>query len=398
MPKVTTSLFGDLAILPYQAEAPIKETFEFLTDIIPAYDSTEERLQLRTKPRQSFNYSIPISLLKNANAFNTEYGALRNNWAIPLWTQSQYLGTLQTGYGYSYGCYYGSGLKAELLCDTTIYEFYENSLALLYNDFGEYQVLEIEAITKTSITITLESNLFKYAWLVPLRVGWIKSDINKVITGYDSKSTFNFVVDDNPIIEPLTPTQYLGDDIYFDLPLQDSGNIQANLTQQQDIIDSTLGLVERRTTWNNAQYGKPWNFLLESQEDIFNFKQFLLRRFGKFKQFWFPTFENNLRLKNIGIITDTILIKPDSFIDYINRSNIVFQTLNLFLPFGISNPIQIDESTIQLTLSSNLNLYAKEILNVSYLGLYRLNTDMIEINHIGNNVATASLQILELSA
>ena len=58
MAKITTTLFGELAILPYQAEAPVKESLEFLTDVITAYDATEERLQLRSKPRQSFNYSI----------------------------------------------------------------------------------------------------------------------------------------------------------------------------------------------------------------------------------------------------------------------------------------------------------------------------------------------------
>ena len=46
MAKITTTLFGELAIIPFQAEAPISETLEFYTDVMLASDGTEKRLQL----------------------------------------------------------------------------------------------------------------------------------------------------------------------------------------------------------------------------------------------------------------------------------------------------------------------------------------------------------------
>lgn len=385
MAKITTQLFGELAILPYQAEAPVKESLEFLTDVIKAQDATEERLQMRSMPRQSFNYSIPLQAWRTAAAFNTEYGAIRKNWAVPIWTEAQYVGTI------------GAGLL-ELPCNTLLYDFRPQSLAMLYNVCGDFQIVEIDEVFSDRITLLYDTEYTSGAWLMPVRRGWIQGNVDKPTNGHNGKSSLTFVIDDNPIITPAVPAQYLGDDIYYDVPLLSGGSLSASLSQQQDITDMSLGPVARRTNWNRPQYGKPWRTLLKTPQEIRSYREFLYRRAGKFRSFWFPTFENNMRVTNTGNITTTLLIESDSFIDYASlRTHIAIEANGVWYPRAVSSPIQIDAEHIQLTLSSALNVHAETIGRISYLGLHRFDADRIELNWQGGGIVETNVQVLELS-
>ena len=385
MAKVTTSLFGELAILPYQAEAPIKESLEFLTDVIEAHDSTEQRLQLRSKPRQTFNYTMPLQAWKAAAAFNTEYGAIRKDWAIPIWTEAQYIGTV------------GAGLLS-INCNTSLYDLRPQSLAMLYNPCGDFQVIEIDEVFSTYITLLADSEFVANAWLMPVRKGWIQGNIDKPTSGHNGKSTLAFLVDDNPVIAPTVPTQYLSDDIYYDIPLLNSGSLSASLSQNQDIVDMELGPIGRRTHWDRPRYGKPWRSILTTPQEIRDYRKFLCRRAGKLRRFWFPTFENNMRVTSTGTITTTLVIESDSFINYaLPRTHIAFEANGLWYPREISSPTQIDPQHVQFTLSSALNVKAEQIARISYLGLHRFDADRIELNWQGGGVVEASVQVLELS-
>lgn len=385
MAKITTQLFGELAILPYQAEAPLKESLEFLTDVIKAQDATEERLQMRSMPRQSFNYSIPLQAWRTAAAFNTEYGAIRKNWAVPIWTEAQYIGTI------------GAGLLS-IDCNTSLYDLRPQSLAMLYSVCGDYQVIEIDEVFSNHITLLADTEYVAGAWLMPVRKGWIQGNIDKPTNGHNGKSSLIFVIDDNPTITPAVPAQYLGDDIYYDAPLLSSGSLSASLSQQQDITDMSLGPVARRTNWNRPQYGKPWRSLFTTPEEVRSFREFLYRRAGKFRRFWYPTFENNMRVANTGNITTTLVIQSDSFIDYASlRTHIAIQANGVWHPRAISNPVQVSATQVQLTLSSALNVRAETIARTSYLGLHRFDADRIEFNWQGGGVVETNVQVLELS-
>lgn len=384
MAKVTTTLFGELAVLPYQAEAPVKESLEFLTDVIAAYDATEERLQLRSKPRQSFNYSIPLQAWRTAAAFNTEYGAIRKDWAVPIWTEAQYVGTI------------GAGLLS-IDCATAFYDIRPQSLAMLYSVCGDFQIIEIDEVFSDHITLLADTEYVAGAWLMPVRKGWIQGNIDKPTNGHNGKSSLTFVIDDNPVITPAVPAQYLGDDIYYDAPLLSSGSLSASLSQQQDITDMSLGPVARRTNWDRPQYGKPWRSLFTTPEEVRSYREFLYRRAGKFRRFWYPTFENNMRVANTGNITTTLVIQSDSFIDYASlRTHIAVEANGVWYPRAVSNPIQLSAQQVQLTLSSALNIPAASITRTSYLGLHRFDADRIELSWQGGGVVESNVQILEL--
>lgn len=385
MAKISTALFGDLAILPHPAETPIKETLEFLTNVLESQNSTEERLQLRSKARQSFAYSVPVQAWNMAAFFNTEFGAIRKKWAVPVWTEGQYIGTV-------------AAAASSIACDTTIFDLRENSLALLIAGCDNWQIVEIGSIDDDSIEVTNDLEAIARAWLFPVRLGWVVGNIDKPTNGHNGKTTIAFDIEDNLALSPDAPSQYLSEDIYFESGLLSGNSIARTIEQRQDIADFDLGPVARRSPWTNARFGTPYRSIIKGPAAVREYREFLFRRAGKFRAFYMPTFENNLRVANTGTIVSTLLVQSDSFIDYATiRENIALQTMDgNWLTRGVSNPVQLDPNRVQLTLSAAVNVAPSNIARVSYLGLNRMNTDRIELTWIGNNVVESQFQILEI--
>lgn len=385
MPKITTTLYGDLALIPHVAELPIVETLSFLTDQIESYDGTEQNIQLRSKPRQAFNFSIPLQIGKDADVFNTVYGAIRKNWAVPQWTDAQYVGSI-------------AAAATFVLCDTTNYDLRDDSLAMLYTGCGQYKIVEITSIASDRINFAAIDTALKGAMLIPIRVGFIRGTVNKPTNGLTGSVKITFEVDDTLEYAPSVPDQYLSNDIYYTPTLLDSGSIDTDIQQRQDLTDYDLGVIERRSPWPHAKFGRRFRSLTTTPEERKEFRDFIYRRLGKSRPFWMPTFQNDLRLKNTGTIVSTLVVSSDSYIAYANgRTHIAVEAAGVWYPRVISTPIQTDPDTIQLTLSSALNIPASSVKRISYLGLNRLNTDIIEFNYSSPKAVETGFQMLELS-
>lgn len=385
MAKITTALFGELAILPREAEAPVKETWDFLTDVMQSFDGSEQRLQLRTKPRVTFGYGVPLQAWHVAAAFNTEYGAIRKRWAVPVWTEAQYVGTV-------------TDHATSIACDTTLHDLRTNSLALLYAGCDKWQIVEIGTITGTSINVTNDLSYMAGCYLMPVRLGFVTGNIDKPTSGNNGRSELTFQIDDNPFLTPAAPPQYLSQDIYYEPSLLSNGTAAKTLSKREDIVDYDLGPISRRSPWNFAQYATPYRSILTTPAEVRTYKNFLFRRAGKFRPFWMPTQEINMRVANVGTVISTLLIESDSYLDYAGRTNIVVKTTaGVYLPRVVSSPVQVAGGRIQLNLSAPLNLPAEQIAAVSYLGLHRLDSDKVELSWGNNGVVEANVNILEIS-
>lgn len=385
MSKITTSLFGVLELLPYQVQTTLTETLEFMTDVFQAFDSTETRLQLRTVARQKYDVIVPISSDKIAPMFNSTYNALRKPWALPIWSEAQYVGNVVAG-------------VAPIACDTVNYDLRAASLAFLYTADGSWQVVEIATITPSSIVPNIALNAMVECYLLPLRLANLIGDVENDTTGYNATYKMSFQISDTIAISPSAPPQYLGNDIYFEAGLLSDTDLTRSITQRQDVNDFDLGVVAYRTPWANAQYGGVYNKLTLCATEMLAFKNFIYRRAGRFRAFWLPTFDVNFRVVQTGQITNTLAVEIDNYADYSTRSHLAIQTSDQeWHSFTISSTTVLSATVMQLNLDSALNYDASQILQISYLGLNRLDTDSIEIDWNGNGVASVSLNYLELT-
>ena len=385
-PIIESVAFGELAIFPRQAEAPIKEALDFLTDTMISHNGKEDRIQLRSKPRQSFVYKIPVQAWDMAAFFNVGYGAIRQKWAVPLWTEAQYIGSVASGIQH-------------VVCNTGLYDFRDNSLALLFTGCGDYQLVEITMVEPDRINIVAGVRKMTEAWLAPVRLGWIAGNITRETSGYNAKYSIAYEIEDNPELEPIEPPQFDGHDIYFEPGLLSGGKLSRTIEKQLDVADFDLGPVAYRSPWLNSRHATPYRTILEGPAEIHAHKQWLFRRMGKFRAFWMPTFEHNLNIRNTGNIVATLLIDSDFYMAYgQGRKHIAIETLDgVWHARTVSNALQMNDETVQLTLAAPLNIQSNNIARASYLGLHRLDADKIELQWIGGGVVESNVRILEIS-
>ena len=385
MPKITTTLFGDLALITNVAQVPIVETLSFLTDSIEHEDGTEQFIQLRSKARQEFQYDLIVNASNDADAFNTIWGAIRQKWAIPVWAEAQSVGNIADGLSF-------------INCNTSLYDLRDASLAMLFDGCRNFQILEITTVTGSGINLSTVTEHFSNAMLIPVRVGLVKGNVSKPTNGFNGKVSINYAVEDTKVFTPSAPAQYLSNDIYLDTPIPDGEFTEPSIYKRQDIIDFELGKFEQRSTWLISKVSKNFRSVMFSREEITAFKSFFNRRIGKFRPFWMPSFENNIRILNTGNVVSLLLCNIDSYIPYTTgRIHVAIQADGLWYIRVLSSPTPLDSTTMQLTLSSALNIPAKSISRVCYLGLYRLNTDTAEINYSSPKMAECSLNIVEIA-
>lgn len=387
MAKVTSILKGEINFFPYQCETPVVETLEWLTDLTKAWDGTEERYENRSFPRRSFDYKFPLSKSKTTEAFNSLYGALREDWSFPVWTEAQFVGNI-------------SGGSTSIVCDTTNYEFKDSSLGLLFSSNG-YEVIDIDEVLTNAITI-LGSGLTARVntYLMPVLSGFISGNVDKFTNGFESKVELKFTSQDDNSGYINTPSQYKDEDIYYNSSVKSKDKDNRVLSMKQNLIDFKLGFVEDRTPWVNINYNSPFKVVLETPEEILEYKQFLYRRAGKYRGFWFPTSESDFRLLSTGFITDTLIVSSDSIIDYTtDRINILIKRItgSGYLR-EITNFVQIDSERVALTISVDLNMDAIDVAHISFLGYCRSDTDRVKLNWIGGGTVKSQIKILELSS
>lgn len=384
MAKIVTTLFGSLELLPFQAQTPLAENLEFMTDLFQSFNGTEQRLALRSIARQKYKYIVPVSLDKIAAMFNSQYNAIRKQWAIPIWSQAQYVGTVAAG-------------VAAIACDTTMHDLRTNSLAFLFNG-SSWQIVEISTIAAGSVTPNIALTAMQQAYIMPVRLAHITGDIQTTTTGYNGQSQITFQVDDIAQIVPAAPTQYLGNDIYYDVSLLGTSNMARNITQRQDILDYDLGIISYRAPWLNSEYQSAYYKLCASAQDMQTFKNFLYRRQGKFRAFWMPTFDLNFRVTQTGAVANVLTFYTDNYLDYSPRGNLAIATNDgVWHPFAVTGSVDLGNGVTEITLNGSLGYDASQITNVSYIGLNRLDTDSIDITWNGNGEAESTYNIMEIS-
>lgn len=274
----------------------------------------------------------------------------------------------------------------------------EAGIAALYNGSS---IQAIEYTAKSAVSISgIDPGAILGAYLVPVKKCLIVGNANNITNGVDSTLKIKFMVDDNLEFSESTPTQYLSDDVYYDIVPEDSGGtIQKKIVMDQILTNFKLGPIESASSWNNSRIGSPFKKMLYDHGEVYDFRDFLYRRAGRYRQFWSPSFEYDLKCVSDGLIDTEILVESDSIIDYATvRDHIVIvDTEGNYHPRSIESFSQVDSERVELTLSSSLGLYDHEISNISFLGIYRLNSDSATITWMGNNVANVKTSVLELA-
>lgn len=378
--RVVTENFGEVIVLTSPALVGGTETLGFKTDVFESKNGTEVRTPLKDKARQTLGFSSVAIRKEIARHFNVQWGGIRKNWAVPLFQESQYVGDVSADY---------------VLCNTSIYSFYTGGLALLKNT-TEQLLIEIESVEADRINLTNVASIHN-ARLYPVRICFINGDIGRQISGVHAQASITFNVIDEPEVLEATPDQFLGNDIYWFCLTYSGSGMDATISQQQNIIDNEVGVIFQNTDWDYARYSKQYRAVIKGQFELYAYRQFLFRRRGKYRPFWLPTYEWNMRCKSVGTVASTLLIEADQYKQLADvRKHIAIKSGDVWTAHTITASTQTTASTVQLTITPALNKTAASIERISYLGLHRLDADSVDLNYKGAGIVEVSVPILEI--
>lgn len=388
MALISTTLFGNVTLLSIPSEAPVSERYSWKTNILPANDGSEEPHQVRNLPRRRYDYTLPANANEYQRAFNTLYGSRDALWAVPLWTEAQSIGAVAAS-------------QTNIAATTENYDFRDDSLALLWASPRDFQLVEIQTVNSgpDSLDIYGTTNEFASAWIIPVRLGHLVGEVGRGTNSHNGVYRVAFDLEDLVDISVSAPPQYLSSDIYFDEWLFSGTNFSDKLIQVVDYVDEELGVVSYRSPWTNGRVSRPFLKLLKNPAEVYAFKQFLHRRAGRYRRFWQPSFDADLRLGSTGTITTTLRVHRDDYQTHASaRTHIAIEDSDHNWYPRIVTDIQLSGSEYyDLTLDSPLNLDASAILRISYLGLKRLETDVVDFDWIGGGVCQIQVRLLELS-
>jgi hypothetical protein len=331
---------------------------------------------------------LPLQPLVAAGVFNVVYGKLGALWAIPLWSEAQRIADVTTG-------------DTSIPCDAEFRDFRDASLGLLWNTTGAYEVLSIATVAPTALAVDAVAADMSRAWVMPLRVGRLLGPARKSSGGYGADWELNFEVEDNIDLAPAAPEQYLGDDIYFDEVLIPSGEQMDNdIIANVDRVDDGLGVVASFDLWDDNRVRRSQGVVLTTPEEVWTYRQFLHRRKGRWRAFWQPSFENDLRLADLLTSVTTVLkVYTDDRTDNSeNRTHIAIQAgaAGTWYPRAITSEAVVGDTT-ELTVATLGGLDPATITRICYLGLKRLDADRVELVWPGGGNCVSSVPVLELT-
>lgn len=383
------------------------ERISYLTNVIESKNGKEQRIRLRKTPRRQLEYR---TLLADSNDYkrNSIMRALYHNqmmfgasksWLVPVDFDAIYL-TADLALG-----------SSTINVNTPYYDYCDNGYVLLHNKFDDYEVVRIDTVSPTSISLIAPTtkNWTKGNTIVPLRSCVLGNETNSgniiVYEVEDQTVTWDVLVNDNlqPKITEYEPQyMYKGYDVYtkksnfVDNNSMELYNAQRRLDYDTGIfkIDSRFTYVKERTSLK---------LTLRSKQEISEFLGFLDYRAGKLRSMWILTNAYDIQLTQSGNSSaDTFIIKDIGYSLYIKqapvRRDIAFVKKDgtiLFRRITGSSSGSNGTETISIDQPIGFDFVPDDFEYICFLRFVRLDSDSTDINYsITSTAASVDLRLV----
>lgn len=385
-----------VAMLLSDYSMPYDEVLEFLTDIIPGSGGHEQRLALRKNPREEFNCKFELDGLERQRFQAIMFEWQHQRFGLPL----RHL-AVRTSASSNVGA---NQFQITAADDS---DFRVGGLALIFDDFFNFDIVEVSAITDTLLTI-VGTAVFGYdanTLVIPVRICRLKGKIRTTTTKVNAMETFRCIFEnmDNDTGVPAADSTAWNANTYAGKVLLDDCNILAGirirteLQKDVKVLDGQTGIVTTSSVWDTNKRNSTKGFFAQSRSDIKDLKAFLRAMRGKQVSFWLPTFLPDLTVgDDLSASSDKMHIENIDYTRFIQsrKNKIVFRiefTDNSSLVRVIqSSADHASDNTLEtLTLNATWpnNQTVATIVKVDFYELVRFNTDRFVIRYSRDGVA-----------
>lgn len=382
-----------VVLWPFQPQPEIVETLEWRTDVMEAYDGTEQRMSLRLVPRQRLrmNFVKFAAIERRARALLFDW--LARVFALPLWFEAR-----RTTAPASIGA-------TTISVDTASGDFRVGGLLFIYASDSAYEALEIEAIGASSIDVASELTLaYPTGTLVmPATTCFAKTvPATPRLPGGGSAYAMEFVaIEGDDLSSTVGSSVYDGKVLLDDCNLVDGGSSDA-WDRPVIVLDNDSGRVYQtsRTDRSRFRTRKQWD--CPTLAETWRVRQLLHALAGNRVSFWLPSFRADLQLTDtIGPAATTFRVEECGYTTFM-QSRTPFADVRLVLLDGTAivrrvTGAEVDGAEEVLTISAAFDPLAPitvaQVSRIELVNLCRIADDAAEVVHrrLGDASVTIAL-------
>lgn len=374
-----------IVLLPTEYEAPCKETLAFLTDVIESIDGTEQRLALRTNPRQIFEvtYRLDESERRQMQAMLMDWQS--KTFGFPLWHEKVLTSAAVSAGATSYPITGGDDV-----------DFRVGGTAVIITDELTFDVITITAKSDTSITASSGSvNGYPAgSTIMPMRAAVIQRAVpgNRAPNNLeDFKITFQVTENDTGALAgDTTPgfwSLYDSRVLFDDCNVTDGGMQESYFTRVYR-VDGHTGIVTQSAAWDKNKRSSDKGFVARSRAEIIQLRKVMLALRGRQKAFWLPTFIEDLTpVATLSSGFSTMDVESVGYVRFIQDRNpkkvmrITFNNGDPDLVRVVQSSATISTTVERLTLDTTwpATYTVSEIDRIQFYELSRFNSDNVNI-------------------
>jgi hypothetical protein len=384
---------------------PIIERLEWMTDVLPGFDTTEQRVRLRRNPRRSFQYSFAMHGLDAQRLRLKLHQMAGNDLWMPDWTDPRRLtADVNTG-------------DFVLPLDDVTAILGERSNAagiivqswiILWRSINDYQTYSVDSTDVGAGIVTLNDFVTGGPWktsdtivyiihrgllLTPVRFDEHSTD---VVSG---SLSFSCHVDgDFDWPWDVALDQYKGIDVWHDPPNRRE-TLSADWSRDFSVIDNDTGVFAAFDRSGLERIRERCTWTLTDQAAIRRFRGFVFRRIGKLNPFWaifytqdmtpyadLTAFFGEIDIVPIGYQLPSDLADPlNAFVLVTTAGERFYLTIT-----SVDNaPVLWQDIRFIPVIEKDIPIGQVKML--SFLHGARITHDRIEIAHIAPGIAEAQL-------
>lgn len=384
----------DPVLFPFEPDGvqPIRETWNFVTDILISHNQSESRRALRGRPSLSLSWQVSaLDYAESERMFGPLYQNIHNRWYIPLWPYARRFGKA------------GAVYTPESMDDT---RFDWSELVLVWKSSTIWDVMTVSAIGGSTVTLggaTTFDHTQGRVLMIPLGVGGLPNEHTWSRPRHMGVGAITFDIDVTGV--PLPPvyvpsTLLEGRELLQIHPDYDKDTEKWSLASVK--VGTNVGPFTYRPFAATPVVSREFTWIIEGWNKIEEFKSWLAYRKGRTVSFWAPTYNQDLTLAAAPTIGNSYIDIAECgfeefFFQDIARSYVaLLRHPSTVVPLVVTGVTSPGAGVERLALSAPLPATVPISTKLSFLLLSRLDSDAITMQYEGPELIRASIPIREV--
>lgn len=358
----------------------VRESLEWLTDVLQSPTADEQRRALRPAPRRFVEADIVVQGRERQQFDLAMWGWSGRAWALPLWHDIQFLAAPL------------ASDSLQIPCDTTHREFFDNGLLLLRaSSSTDAEVLEVGEVTPGVIYLKRPTTR---NWPRGTRVyPALPAELREmpVLTRVTDRASATTVAFRATMLvagaEAAPATLYRGWPVLEQRP-EESEDLTSSMQRLLRELDNQTAVPARTDTAGQALVVQMHRFVPYQRAAHAALRGLLYWLQGRRRALWVPTFADDVTLAaTVGAFSTSMTVANIGYARYggrhgrrdlrIERRN---GTVHHIRVLG-ATPIDDATEALQLDGSLGTTLEPAEVRRISWLQLCRLDHDQVEFLH-----------------